>query len=377
VNLTQLTDGLRAIAAADPDVGFAEKARRSGLDPRRDFRQANMTGADLRGQDLRGFDFRHANFGGAKLNQRQRASAERQGRAVAMFVGRQLEAAHGEFQAALTRSVVTPPVLNAALRSVGREREQHYGAGGTFLSDGRRAVSRLMGNAFRQTETAIKDSMVAVIFFEPTTDFDFDTLDVLHRRIERLGRRHFTFVFPSFMEGESGRRLFAVRAKTAFTRPQDTVIFDRGSDRPAALKAAQDTNIRYLQFVVEWLNVLEASRIVRPHASGYTAPDALATFVSGILPRGASLVQTLKAALPTADPATGGACNRRHLFLAEDVLPDIDLDAAIGVLAKDYIEAPVAVSTYRRPASMHAGSSRFFLLAAPGGSAAWPLVYGR
>jgi hypothetical protein len=67
-----LTKGLSALIAASTD-DFLELARISGLDPKRDFRHADLSGADLRGFDLTAFDLSSARLNGtllagAKLN---------------------------------------------------------------------------------------------------------------------------------------------------------------------------------------------------------------------------------------------------------------------------------------------------------------------
>lgn len=384
MNLVQLTRGLQELAAIDGEaVGFAEMVRRAGLDPKRDFRQANMSGADLRGQDLRGFDFRHATFDGAKilgasfdpkLTQRQRASATRDGRAISMFIGHQLEAAHGQFRAAMSRSIVTPALMNEALRNVGREREQHYGAGGVFLSDGRRAVSRLMSNAFRHAEAAIKDSSVTVIFFEPTTDFDFDTLAVVQSRVKRAGGRHFTFVFPSFMDGDAGRRLFDVRAKTAFDPPANAVVFQQGATHPLRQRAAQEANSRSLQFVVEWLNALETAMCI--YGSGrvrsvYGDSDHFANFLSGVVPKSGSLVNALRAAEPELNPRRQTIFSGpRALFITKEMAKQMDVRAVEGMIASGE-GGLLSIYTYDAHPSAF---GKFFMISAQSASSIWNLI---
>lgn len=59
---------MRQVAAAER-ADFVELVSISGLDPKRDFRFANLRGVDLRGCDLREFDFRFADLSGAIVSE--------------------------------------------------------------------------------------------------------------------------------------------------------------------------------------------------------------------------------------------------------------------------------------------------------------------
>lgn len=381
VNASRLARDLRTVAN-NGDLGFAALVRKVGLDPRRDFRRACLDGTDLRGQDLRGFDFRNASFRDAKihgaifdppLSGAQIKSAIRRGRAITLFVGHNLESAVKEFDEALApSSMVAPNLLNDALKRVGREREQHYTAGGVFLSsDAQRLVNRLMAGAMRKEQAAVRDSAATVIFFEPTTDFDFDTLSVLHSRIERAGGRHLTFVFPAEMPGESGRKLFDVRAKT-FRRPQDVIIFERGSDKPAALRAAQQANARALQHVVEWLQILDSARLVAG-LSADTESESFSKLITGLVQPRASLVSALRAAM--ADPASSfreWSSLPRRLFLPSSLVANADMAATASVLSDGGMHSSsIAVFNSERPPGV---AQRFFVLEASRTSSAWNLA---
>ena len=66
--------------ANSPTSRFVDLVRRAGLNPRSDFRHADLSYADLRGEDLRNFDFSQANFegaliAGAKFNKTVKSSA--------------------------------------------------------------------------------------------------------------------------------------------------------------------------------------------------------------------------------------------------------------------------------------------------------------
>lgn len=58
---------VRAIRAAQ-GLGFAAQIAAAGLDPKSDFRHANLRGVDFAGADLRGFDFTGADLSGADLS---------------------------------------------------------------------------------------------------------------------------------------------------------------------------------------------------------------------------------------------------------------------------------------------------------------------
>lgn len=378
VNLATLTRGLRGVAEAE-DLGFVDLVRRSGLNPGCDFRRANMAGADLRGQDLRGFDFRHARFDGARIHGAlfqppltpvQKLVADRKGRGVAVFVGAQLEAAMDELRQALEPGIVAPAPLNSGLRRVGDEREQHYDADGLFVSDGQPTVSRVVGKPFRHAQEALQNAKVALILFQPTADFDFDTLAVVQRHIEREKRPHLTFVFPSFMEGDVGRRLFDVRIKAAFRRPQDAVVFERGSSRPAELHAAQDANNRSLQYLVDWLRILDDCRFIRRTARQKDRGEGGdPTFVCGHKePRG-SLINALRRHIDQRETVVwAGQNDRRHLFLPEQLAASTDLDAVARFLGA--FSRPVSISVY--PDTL-GPPDRYIMVTAPESSTMWRL----
>lgn len=379
---SRLARDLRTIAGGG-GMGFAELARKIGLNPRRDFRRACLDGTDLRGQDLRGFDFRQASFKGARihgalfdppLSQAQIRSAIRRGRAITLFVGHKLESAVGEFEAVLDASMVAPKLLNDALRRAGREREQHYGADGVFLpSDGQRLVSKLVAGPMRKEQAAVRDSGAAIIFFEPTTDFDFDILNVLHTRIERSGGRHLTFVFPADMPGDSGRKLFEVRARDAFRRPQDVIIFERGSDKPSAQRAALDANARALQHVVEWLAVLDRSRRLAAESSPRFEMESFSQLYTGLVPPRGSLVTALRTTLQAKD-AWGAYRARasRRLYLPSTLAADVEVPLLREVLG-NVVGSDVSIDVFKAEPTPGA-AQRFFILEAARTSSAWHLV---
>lgn len=356
------------------DKGFAEMSRAVGLDPARDFRNADLSGVDLRGQDLKGFNFGRSKMTGARihgaafrpaLSKWQFLSADKNGRAVCLLVGVLLESVLGQLRQALEPGVLVPPEPNQALQRVGREREQHYGAGGTFLSDGRVAISRILSRSLRNSEAMLKHASTTILFFQPTTDFDFDTLGVLQQKLRRINRRHITFVFPAFMEGENGRRLFEVREKTAFVDRADTVIFRRvvtGRDQ----YEAQAENSRYLQHVVDWLALLDRARLAARSTGARTSRDAKgAEFISGVVRPSASILDALRDQivpqqignlLPTAP--------RRHLYLSETVAASTDLAAVASMLGSEH--RSVSISIFPDAIDI---VNRYYLVTAPDGSA--------
>lgn len=64
---SRLATALSAVMRSEAQ-DFATLTRVSGLDPWRDFRNADLSGADLRDTDLTGFDFTHARFRGARIS---------------------------------------------------------------------------------------------------------------------------------------------------------------------------------------------------------------------------------------------------------------------------------------------------------------------
>lgn len=134
-------------------------------------------------------------------------------------------------------------------------------------------------------ETTLRASRLSIIFFQPATDFDFDTLGVLHSRLDRLRCRHLTFVFPGFMEGSAGRRLLEVRIKADLRQSPDAFIFGLpSSDRAAEITTVQDANTRYLHYVAEWLVRLDATRLIKryPDTRANGDDSDRPSFLSGV-----------------------------------------------------------------------------------------------
>lgn|GEM_PF-5028564 len=67
MNEQDLQARLTALATADGDAGFVALVAIAGLDPKRDFRAANLSGVNLRSQNLTSFDFRTARFDDADV----------------------------------------------------------------------------------------------------------------------------------------------------------------------------------------------------------------------------------------------------------------------------------------------------------------------
>ncbi len=359
--------------------GFVEMSREIGLNPSRDFRGADLTGVDLRGQDLKGFDFSRAKMTrtrihGAhfrpKLSHSQVRSADTTGRAACLFVGPMLESSLEPLRQALEPAVLAPLEPNQALQRVGREREQHYGAGGTFLSDGRVAISRILNRSLRNTETVLKHASAAVVFFQPSTDFDFDTLAVLDQRLRRINRRQVTFVFPAFMEGDTGRRLFQVREKTAFLRPADTVVFQRAGPANDG-REAQATNSRYLQHVVDWLGLLDrASFVLRAPPLNIRATAEEPDFISGVVRAGGSIINALRDQIGV-QPTSGfiASPQRRHLYVSQTAAASMDLKAVATFLGS--ARRPVSISVFPDAVGI---VDRYYLVIAGEHSAIWTLT---
>lgn len=358
--------------------GFVEMSRELGLNPSRDFRNADLSGVDLRGQDLRGFDFTRSRMTRARihgasfrpqLSKWQLLSADKSGRAACLFVGPMLEAALDPLRKALEPAVLAPLEPNQALQRVGREREQHYGAGGTFLSDGRVAISRILSRSLRNTETVLKQASTTVLFFQPSTDFDFDTLAVLHQKLRRVNRRHVTFVFPAFMDGDTGRRLFEVREKTAFLSPADTVVFQRAG-KANDHGEAQSANSRYLQHVVDWLALLDRARPVlrAPYlktSSGAGEPE----FLSGVVRAGGSIINALRAQIGPPPEGFLTSPQRRHLYVSQTTAVTLDLKAAAAFLGS--ARRPVSISVFSDTTGI---VDRYYLVTADERSAIWTLT---
>jgi hypothetical protein len=359
--------------------GFVEMSREVGLDPRRDFRGADLSGVDLRGQDLRGYDFTRAKMAGARihgatfrprLSKWQIRSADSKGRAACLFVGPMLETALDPLRQALEPAVLTPLAPNQALQRVGREREQHYGAGGTFLSDGRVAISRILSRPLRETEVVLRQASTAVLFFQPSTDFDFDTLAVLDQKLRRINRRHVTFVFPAFMEGDTGRRLFEVREKTAFLSPADTVVFQRAGGAKD-IHEAQAANSRYLQHVVDWLALLDRARFVlRAPPLKVRADQSEPQFVSGVVRARGSMVSALRDQIGP-QPTSGfiASPQRRHLYVSQTAAGTMDLKAVAAFLGTSV--RPVSISVFPDAVGI---VDRYYLITAGEHSAVWSLT---
>jgi hypothetical protein len=123
---------LAALIGAPTD-DFVELVRVSGLDPKRDFRHADLSGADLRGADLTEFDLSHARLNGAllagaRLNEtvhpEQMAQAVMTAPVICFFVGRACTDASKDILADLGPSFIPGEESMAAVETARMDRDR-------------------------------------------------------------------------------------------------------------------------------------------------------------------------------------------------------------------------------------------------------------
>lgn len=210
--------GLREIASS-ADTGFVALAKLAGLDPRRDFRFADLSGTDLRGEDLRGFDLTGANLDGARImgtrlpgtvTKRQLRNAVRFGRAMAVLVGERLLSDEREIVGKVGTEIYVPRALNEALRKSEADTHRRTRRTGAHIGDNGDLVRRRLNHALKVAP--LPKQTATFVLAEPENDFDFDALLAVVSKLERTGQRPFVFLLPHIMSmEESGERIVRAR----------------------------------------------------------------------------------------------------------------------------------------------------------------------
>lgn len=333
---------VRAVARAE-NVGFAELVRLAGLDPRHDFRHADLSGVDLRSQDLRAFDLSHAVLDGARIlgaqfnrsvSQAQLRRAIRTARAMAVLVGEHLLSDEGVIEQRLGGEVYVPRGLNEALRRSDRDRERRLQRTGAFIGDNSDLVRRRLAQAMK---IATPTHGVSFVIAEPETDFDFDALGAVVGALERRSLRPFVFLLPHLMAAEgSGEDL--VRARVRALNPENLVNFSAPVERGRNLQVKNPARLaqQALADLAKTLDFLLALSSSTPFAGtgAHRVRDGFDThpwLVRGTRKTRENLAATIIRATEDAQPNYLSGRQVRGVLLREDVVePDLPSRIAGG-----------------------------------------------
>ncbi|WP_395671208.1 pentapeptide repeat-containing protein [Phenylobacterium sp.] len=369
---------VRALAGADNPT-FADAVRLSGLDPRYDFRHADLSGVDLRGQDLSAFDLSHAVLDYARVlgtrfnrtvSRKQLRRAIRTARAMAVLVGEHLLDDEALIAQRLGVEVYVPRGLNEALRRSERDRERRLQRTGAFIGDNSDLVRRRLAQAMKVATPA---HGVSFVIAEPETDFDFDALGAVTNALERRSLRPFVFLLPHLMATEASG-LGVVRARVRGFNADNLINFaapevdrSQGQVRNPARLAQQ--SLADLAKTLDFLLALSAATMV--FRTGGLRGRILHEEGHPWLVRGArrgheNLATTIIRAVEEAQPRGGYGHLRRGVLLREDVMdPDLPTRIAGGFGAR---AAAVEVGTFPRRED---DDFHFYALSGPPRSNVW------
>jgi hypothetical protein len=367
---------VRAVARAD-NVGFSELVRLSGLNPRNDFRYADLSGVDLRGQDLRAFDLSHAVLDSARIlgaqfnrtvSRTQLRRANRKARAMAVLVGEHLLADEAVIRQRLGYEVYVPQGLNEALRRSDRDRERRLQRTGAFIGDNSDLVRRRLAQAMR---IATPSHGVSFVIAEPETDFDFDALGAVVGALERRSLRSFVFLLPHLMAAE-GRGEELVRARVRTLVPENLVNFStpierRGAQIKNPARLAHQA-LADLSNTLDFLLALSSSTPVAgtgAHRS-HEGVDSHPWLVRGVRRQRENFATTIVRAVEEAQPKSLSGRQVRGVLLRQDVV-DADLPSRVAA-AFGAAGGGVDIAVYPR---REGDDAQFYVLSGSASSNIW------
>lgn len=373
---------VRALAASDGQ-SFSALTALAGLNPRRDFRQADLSGVDLRGEDLRAFDFTNASFRGAqvlgarfndtvKASQLQAAAATVRG--LVVLVGQSLLTDLSRISDAVAPFFALPHPLMTAIRQVDADRERRQERSGAYIGDSSDLVRRRLSSPFRTYLKTLPARAPVLILFEPEGDFDFDTLNVVIDQVRRSKREPFVFMFPQWMEREAPG-IAIVRARLAefpasirmnlAETPSFVRVIRQYPDRSASTSQLQRSKDRILGF----LSALSWSLLMtfpRPGSAAFEFSDGEVWLQDGLRTGRESLVQAVDRVL---EAYSGGyRAERRVVFMRSDAFERGDAEA-LAVRSQSRVRWDLASFPVRAGFDAH-----FYILSGPAESSIWEAV---
>lgn len=373
-----LASALREVAVARVD-SFTDLARRSGLNPRTDFRNANLTGADLRHEDLRDFDFSRATFQdakvyGAKFNgsvrRAQLKDANDRIRALVLPVGEHLEEISSSISGMLSLDFEVPTETSEAIRRTGKLRERAF-EGGAFHSDNSPLIKRHLAKHLRHSTATARKTNLVVFIAQPQTDFDFDMLGVAQRAFRSAGTPVFTFVFTAALNsGSASARLVERRMVEAGQSKTDFMLIDDGGVITKRAPSSEWKDGKTFRGLVSFLNLVPTAKRVTTNSAKLATKagaDANATLLSGEVAASESLTETIRQKMSMAGVSVWRNSPRFHLLLAREKFNYPDAQKIYEHLSSNN---SCDVSLF----DSLDGRSNFYLVAAAPRSSIWRLL---
>lgn len=373
---------LQAVNSLETD-SFVDLARVGGLNPRSDFRDADLSGTDLRNLDLTAFDFTnarldHALIAGAIFNKTVRP--EQLVRAVydiefvVLTIGEHLLAMRQHMAAYIGPRAHVSRAINEALVQLADDPDRRMRRTGAYVADNSDLVRRRLSRPFREAQHTLRSAGRVLILFEPTVELDFDILDWVTRTLDRAKIAYFTLLIPQALDDQFGvvRRRFATIPQKRFLSMENRLAQWRGGFSGKETRAfsqldrARELAVGYARAVANAQSpVLEPSR---PRQMG--DPVDGERFLSIIDGRRNGL-ETLAEAF-AALKLPGRAGQRTQLLIREDVFASSDA-TAVGKVAAT-VRGKVRIGSF---AAMGGGDAEFYVAQGEVGSPAWDVLLSR
>lgn len=374
---------VRSLAAADAQT-FTALAAVAGLNPRRDFRHADLSGVDLRNEDLRDYDFTNASFRGARIlgaqfndtvKRSQLKDAAATVRGLTLLIGEPLLSDMSRIGDVVAPHFALPHTLITAIRQVDADRERRQRESGAYIGDSSDVVRRRLSGPFRTYLKTLPARAPALILFEPEGDFDFDTLNVVIANLRRAKREPFIFLFPQWMDREpSGSALVrarladlpeAIRMNMATSTSGRRIGFYKGASQ--SLSQLQRSKEKVLGFLsaLSW-SLLMTFPPPAPFVSGADADMGEVWLQDGVRMGRETLPEAIDRALAMDDG--GYRAERRVVFMRSDAFdrPDAEALARRGRPGQrwDLASFPVRAGF----------EAQFYILSGPAHSSVWEVV---
>jgi len=370
---------VRAISAAESD-SFVELVKLSGLEPRRDFRNADLSRADLRGQDMRSFDLRGASLRGAliqgarfnnSVSRAQLKEAIAGVPAVLLPVGERLLKLREAVARHLGEKVLVPEAVVDSLSQLLDEPMRRQRRIGAYIGDSSDLVRRRLSGRFRDLSRTLKASGACFIVAEPQTDLDFDTLNVIQGYLRRDGVRTFSFVLPQAMMSDPALSALAQARLRALPKGSWMNLNETRRGHKTHLHAAPPQGLSLLENarekVIAFVWVVANARpqwCVRARLKGVGVGEA-ELFDGARRPR-ESIADAIIRELYDDSPDAWGFAERQHVFVRED-LYSTDLGSIIAAKLGGQ-RVTVEVSTFPHREGY---AAEYYAVAGPAASDIW------
>ncbi len=373
---------LQAISSLESE-SFADLVRASGMDPRYDFVQADLSGTDLRNEDLTAFDFSHANFdraqiAGALFNKTVRT--QQLTRAICDLnlavipIGVRFLALHDQITRFLGNKIYLSRAIRDALAQLADDPDRRLRRTGAFVGDHSDLVRRRLSRPFREAAHTFQAASRCLIMFEPDSELDFDILDWTLKTLERARVPAYVFAFPHTLDDKFGmftRRMGAVLPERFVTFEGTAAHWRSGFAEKDSRQFSLLERARELALGFTW--AAAHATLVRPSSTGQyrirpSGRDGV-RFDIGDGRRNAGEPLSEAVIREAGKQGVYGGSQRGLLLIRDDILSTEDDTTALRTLGK--VTGPLNIATYPMREKMEA---EFYLAYGGLEAIAWDVI---